>query len=581
MAETLEELSIGEMPDVSAQFPGRVILERLGKREGHWSGKGQDVSFTADEVILVERLEAMGTGSFGDVSKSELSFDKQTIIVATKEIRNSGLRPDEVKNEIDILKSLQHRHLVTFIGSYRIAITTTIIMYPCASCDLEKLLVLLDKAAQHANYQNEATQQLSELGWVGSSKKSKRLVLADVHSQLRRICGCITSGVLYLHQKKIRHKDIKPSNILIDRQAVYITDFSVSGNYTGRDSSQTSGPYAGTWPYSAPECFYKTRGRPSDMYSLGRVFMDIFTYITGKSKNEMERDFPTEPPHRATEPEKREELVHRNAQVQMMRAMRIFHDSGKENHGIRDLIYRMISQNEEHRPYAFEVVSELWAISPNGQYFCDSCRKHKDCFGYKGLFQQYRRLQKKYLKAQEELSTASHNKVTQLKVQTAAIASSTLPSRSPISKRLTPTPDGPTSQTTTRQGRTKPTIDQNEHGDRLDLAALGFARNIEFLDQPSRDRLEEIRRMGACRNHYLKQSCKKPSDCAYEHEDELDESDLEMLDYVVRVSSPCLQGKRCTVPACMYGHHCLEGANKDDHICKFSTEMHVRKIVPV
>ncbi|EEU47254.1 uncharacterized protein NECHADRAFT_77519 [Fusarium vanettenii 77-13-4] len=450
MAETWEDRGIGETANAAAQFPGQELLESLSKRQGHWSGKGQCASFKSkpkanDPKVndLLKRLEDKGVGAFGKVSKSKLCVDGRDTVVATKEIGHCP--KDIIAKEIDILKHLQHRHLVTFIGSYTISTSTTIIIYPCASCDLKELLETLNKA-QHDGLRDEATNQLRKLGWAAGDWEP-----AAIHSQLRRICGCIASGLLYLEQKKIRHKDIKPSNILIDSRAAYITDFNVSGNYHGKDSTRTCGPFTGTQWYSAPESLLgEERGSPADVYSLGLVFLEIFAYITGHSLGRMRADYTIDS-GRAPEGLPSEEQVQRNANLKIMLVTLSFHESGKENHAMRDLILGMISKNERDRPHAFEVITELWAISPDGQFFCRSCHEHKDCFGYKGLLKRHKLLQDKYKRLrgeirQQELGAASHSSnVPQLQVQTASSLTRQSP-KSPSSGRRTPSSNDIASQ---------------------------------------------------------------------------------------------------------------------------------------
>ena len=56
-----------------------------------------------------------------------------------------------------------------------------------------------------------------------------------------------------MHDNQIRHKDIKPPNILIEGDEVYITDFGVSIDWSEYGCSTTEGPAEMTQRYSAPE----------------------------------------------------------------------------------------------------------------------------------------------------------------------------------------------------------------------------------------------------------------------------------------------------------------------------------------
>ena len=112
-------------------------------------------------------------------------------------------------------------------------------------------------------------------------------------SLLRQFFGCLCSAVQYLHSQKCRHKDLKPGNILIKNNTVFITDFGTAWDWSDLSRGTTvgkSGPY--TPRYAAPEVTeWEARNESSDIWSLGCVFLDILVAIsllpTSPSSNRM------------------------------------------------------------------------------------------------------------------------------------------------------------------------------------------------------------------------------------------------------------------------------------------------------
>lgn len=100
---------------------------------------------------------------------------------------------------------------------------------------------------------------------------------------IRQSFGCLCAAIIYLQEQCIRHKDIKPQNILVYGSKVYITDFGLARDWTGKSKSITTGVVDGlTHEYAAPEVLEaEPRGSSSDVWSLGCVFLDMVVSQTG------------------------------------------------------------------------------------------------------------------------------------------------------------------------------------------------------------------------------------------------------------------------------------------------------------
>jgi serine/threonine protein kinase len=111
---------------------------------------------------------------------------------------------------------------------------------------------------------------------------------------LRTFYGCLAAALDYLHTSKIRHRDIKPQNILVKGVTVYLTDFGISLDWEGLSRSTTTEDSAKTVLYCAPEVAgYKPRNTASDVWSLGCVFLEIATVLAGLEVEDMQQFFRT------------------------------------------------------------------------------------------------------------------------------------------------------------------------------------------------------------------------------------------------------------------------------------------------
>jgi len=102
----------------------------------------------------------------------------------------------------------------------------------------------------------------------------------------------IASGLLFLHNRQIQHGDLKPSNILIDRDGhCKIADFGLSivkREYTLLSHHNIESNASETLPYMAPELLKGSVARysaRSDIYALGVVLWEIATQIRPFAKH--------------------------------------------------------------------------------------------------------------------------------------------------------------------------------------------------------------------------------------------------------------------------------------------------------
>lgn len=165
-----------------------------------------------------------------------------------------------VQNEIAVMSNLRHEHIVRLVSTYLWEQEDLfyLIMLPVADLDLKSLLRRTDRLR-------------------GSSEERR-----DNCRHMRRWPNCLFNALGYMHSKGIRHKDIKPGNILIKNGDVVLTDFGIAKDMARMGTTGTVGRASATWLYAAPEVVAEQRrGRSADVYSLGCVMLEICAVCSG------------------------------------------------------------------------------------------------------------------------------------------------------------------------------------------------------------------------------------------------------------------------------------------------------------
>jgi serine/threonine-protein kinase len=97
--------------------------------------------------------------------------------------------------------------------------------------------------------------------------------------EVRRITAAIAGPMSYAHERNILHRDIKPDNILLSGDKVYVLDFGVARAIAGAagDRLTATGITLGTPAYMSPEQVSAERDLDlrSDIYSLGCVVYEM------------------------------------------------------------------------------------------------------------------------------------------------------------------------------------------------------------------------------------------------------------------------------------------------------------------
>ncbi|KAL2069568.1 hypothetical protein VTL71DRAFT_14247 [Oculimacula yallundae] len=272
-------------------------IEEWERSQGHWSGSGKhpDATKWTDHKAIKTYGRELGIGSYGVVER----ITYRTVTMARKCVRpRRGMTVEQLREEANAMERLVHKHILKLVGTYTFKRNSLyLLLYPAAVCDLSKLLEDVDDIrCGSASDQEDAFNRLQALGLkeVGTIED---LALLRSPSQttngyprtttalgfLQQILGCITEALAYCHEKKIRHRDLKPKNILLSPGRVYLADFGIARDVKDTEDSITSGR-CGTPSWIAPEVHDEELHSMShaDIWSLGCIFLNIATVIYGE-----------------------------------------------------------------------------------------------------------------------------------------------------------------------------------------------------------------------------------------------------------------------------------------------------------
>ena len=255
----------------------------------------------------------LGTGSFGSVYEAKNTIFQN--IVAMKVINkdpNNSLDEQEIRNEIDILKKLSHPNIVKIYEFYISNSHYYIVTEFCRDGELFSYI---------------------------KNKYSER--------QLAVLFYQVFSGLWYLHDNKILHRDIKLENIMISQKEkdyetgeelfwVKIIDFGTAKIF---EKNKKEKDVVGSSYYIAPEVLQQNYNEKCDTWSVGVI---LYMMLVGRAPFDGKDD---------------EEIILKiNSADYNSKEPKLM----KHSPEVRDLVSKLLQKDTDKRYSAREAIAHPW-----------------------------------------------------------------------------------------------------------------------------------------------------------------------------------------------------------------------------
>ena len=272
----------------------------------------------------------LGTGSFGSVYEAKNTIFQN--VVAMKVINkdpNNELDEQEIRNEIDILKKLSHPNIVKIYEFYVSNSHYYIVTEFCRDGELFSYI---------------------------KNKYSER--------QLAVLFYQVFSGLWYLHDNKILHRDIKLENIMISQKEkdnetgeelfwVKIIDFGTAKIF---EKNKKEKDVVGSSYYIAPEVLKQNYNEKCDTWSVGVI---LYMMLVGRAPFDGKDD---------------EEIILKiNSADYNSKEPKLM----KHSPEVRDLVSKLLQKDTDKRYSAKEAIAHPWFQKYGGRSLYSNFKKEE------------------------------------------------------------------------------------------------------------------------------------------------------------------------------------------------------------
>lgn len=195
-----------------------------------------------------EKINFIGEGQFATVYKARDKETNEEVAIKKIKIGNIQEAQDGVNRtalrEIKLLQELRHENVIALLDVYGKDSSISLV-FEIMETDLEQII-------------NE-----------------RKIFISFAH--IKSYILMTLKGLEYLHDNWILHRDLKPNNLLLDRNNILkIADFGLARTY-GSPSRIYTHQVVTRW-YRAPELLYGSRmyGTGIDMWAIGCILAEMF-----------------------------------------------------------------------------------------------------------------------------------------------------------------------------------------------------------------------------------------------------------------------------------------------------------------
>ncbi|XP_060078506.1 serine/threonine-protein kinase 3-like [Ylistrum balloti] len=254
-----------------------------------------------DDESVIQYERSLGKGAYGSVFliRNELNGERY----ALKRIDFQGNEEEcvQARREAEILSKLSHENVLKYIESFEDEDTLNIVTEFCEGGDLEDYL---------------------------RQRKGKQLAEQHIILWIQQVM----SGLQYIHEKKILHRDLKTKNLfLTENLNIKVGDLGIAKVLEGEKAKAMT--FVGTLTYMSPEQFqHQPYNHKADIWSFGCCAYEMVALRRAFNK-------PS--------------LFHNVQDIQNGK-LPAFPSGYTES--LKDLVFSMLKTNPKHRPSATKLL---------------------------------------------------------------------------------------------------------------------------------------------------------------------------------------------------------------------------------